>query len=117
MSSDEEDEGAAFACYRIFVKPWRSDHVTTFLRALDALHRRFRKRGESGSKRGSPPRLRYLSNQVSSSKAVPKLPINAYDDDWYRNKTGLEKDDLAVRPTPYDFDIHQSVIMYVPWQI
>ncbi|KAI0695272.1 hypothetical protein C8T65DRAFT_584444 [Cerioporus squamosus] len=117
MSSDEEDEGAPFVRYRVLVKPWRSKVVTAFLRALDALHRRYRKRGDSGSKRGSPPRLRYLCDRESTSMAVPKLPINAYDDVWYEKQTGLKKDDLAARPTPYNFDIDESVIQYVPWHI
>ena len=69
MSSDEEDEGAPFIRYRVLKKTWRSEAVTTFLRALDALHRRYRKTGGSGSKRGSPPRLRCLCPKESTSKA------------------------------------------------
>ncbi|RPD60434.1 hypothetical protein L227DRAFT_502152, partial [Lentinus tigrinus ALCF2SS1-6] len=113
MSSDEEEEDAPFVRYRIMVKPWRSEAVTKFLRALDALHRRYRKTGGSGSKRGSPPRLRYVSVEESTSKEVPRLPINAYSERWYTEQKGLKLDEIAARPTPYNFDLDESVIQYV----
>ncbi|RPD67748.1 hypothetical protein L226DRAFT_474467, partial [Lentinus tigrinus ALCF2SS1-7] len=113
MSSDEEEEGAPFVRYRVLIKPWRSEAVTKFLRALDALHRRYRKTGGSGSKRGSPPRLRCLSTEESTSKEVPRLPINAYNERWYSEQKGLKRDDIAARPTPYNFDLDVAVIQYV----
>ena len=115
MSSDEEDTGAPFPRYRVLTKPWRSEVVTTFLRTLDALHRRYRKMGGSGSKRGSPPRLRYLVADESTSKEVARLPINAYAEEWYKKQTGLRRDDIAARPTPYNFDVDPAVTEYVPF--
>ncbi|KAI0713030.1 hypothetical protein C8T65DRAFT_574203 [Cerioporus squamosus] len=112
MSSDEEEEGAPLRRYRVFVKPWRSKVVTEFLRILDALHRRYRQKAGAGTKRGSPPRLRYLCLDESTSKAVEKLPINAYDETWYATLKGLRKDDIAAK-APYDFTIDQSVIEWV----
>ena len=109
MSSDEEEEGAPFRRYRVFVKPWRSSSVTQLLRILDALHRRYRQRAGAGTKRGSPPRLRYLCVHKSTSKAVEKLPINAYDGTWYNSLKGLKKDDIAPKD-PYDFTVDQNVI-------
>ena len=109
MSSDEEDEGAPLRRFRVFVKAWRSESVTKFLRILDALHRRYRQRAGAGTKRGSPPRLRYLCVHQSISKAVERLPINAYDETWYANLKGLKKDDIAAKD-PYDFSVDQSVI-------
>ncbi|RPD56981.1 hypothetical protein L226DRAFT_449457, partial [Lentinus tigrinus ALCF2SS1-7] len=109
MSSDEEEEDAPFVRYRVLVKPWRSEAVTKFLRALDALHRRYRKTGGSGSKRGSRPRLRYVYSEKSTSKEVRRLPINAYSEDWYREQKGLRRDEIAARPTPYNFDLDASV--------
>ncbi|RPD73846.1 hypothetical protein L226DRAFT_571764 [Lentinus tigrinus ALCF2SS1-7] len=113
MSSDEEEEGAPFVRYRVLIKPWRSEAVTKFLRALDALHRRYRKTGGSGSKRGSPPRLRCLSTEESTSKEVPRLPINAYNERWYSEQKGLKRDDIAARPTPYNFDLDVAVIQAI----
>ena len=79
-------------------------------------HRRddslIRHRAGAGTKRGSPPRLRYLNVEVSTSKAVAKLPINAYDEAWYGKLRGLKKDDIAAKD-PYDFTVDQSVIEYV----
>ena len=114
MSSDEEDEGTPFVRYRVLKKPWRSEAVTTFLRTLDALHRRYRKTGGSGSKRGSPPRLRYLGTEESTTKEVSRLPINAYAPDWYAKQKGLRKDDIDARPSPYDFTINVTVLQCVP---
>ncbi len=83
--------------------------MTEFLRVLDALHRRYRQRAGTGLKRGSPPRLRYLCLDESTSEAVANLPINAYDGTWYGSLKGLKKDECGAK-APYDFTIDQSVI-------
>ena len=114
MSSDEEDVGAPVVRYRVFVRPWRHSRVTAFLRILDALHRRWRKKAGTGSKRGSPPRLRFLCKDVSRTRAVANLPCNAYDDAWLATLSTVKKDDLRAQEKEYDFTHDGTVTEYVP---
>ncbi len=111
MSSDEEDEDAPFRRYGVPDVDWRSDPLTKVLRTLDALHRRWRKKS---SKRGAQPRMRYLANVAArdSTRAVRRLPQNAYTQSWYEELRSFEKDDLNVRPTDFDFEIPQEIKKY-----
>ncbi|KAI9059345.1 hypothetical protein FKP32DRAFT_1579936 [Trametes sanguinea] len=111
MSSDEEDIGAPYLRYRILRKPWRSEAVTSFLRVLDALHRWRRSRAAQGSIRGAPPRLRFMSTNVSeNSRPVPGLPRNAYDDAWFNSRTAIQLEDLRANATAYNFTHHITIL-------
>ncbi|KAI0689976.1 hypothetical protein C8T65DRAFT_588268, partial [Cerioporus squamosus] len=113
MSSDEEDTAAPFKRFRILVKPWRHARVTTFLRTLDALYRLWRATSSQAEKRGSQPRLRYISDKRSTSHAVSRLPANAYDDVWYGEQSSVEQDNLRAREEPYDFGHDPAIVKYV----
>ncbi|KAH9856335.1 hypothetical protein C2E23DRAFT_722276, partial [Lenzites betulinus] len=102
MSSDEEDKDSPYTRYRILRKPWRAPAVTTFLRVLDALHRRWRSRHGQGNQRGAPPRLRYMGTDVSNlSRPVRGLPINFYDANWLAARTDVQRADLQPVDTPH----------------
>ncbi|RDX40372.1 hypothetical protein OH76DRAFT_1366335 [Lentinus brumalis] len=111
MSSDEEDDDAPFRRFRAYDVPWRSEAVTKMLRALDALHRRWRRKS---SKRGAQPRMRYLANEPTATPtpAVPRLPSNAYKRPWYDDIPSFERDDLNARPTEFDFQVPQAIKTY-----
>lgn len=112
MSSDEEDEGAPFVRYRVVKKTWRHVRVTKLLRLLDALHRRWRKKGRA--KRGSRPRVRFLDEDLHSTRtAVSRLPKNAYDEHWLSTLKTHRREELAV-DKDHDFTIDISVNEYVP---
>ncbi|KAI0682106.1 hypothetical protein C8T65DRAFT_597539 [Cerioporus squamosus] len=111
MSSDEEEENAPFRRYRVYDVIWRSDAVTKMLRALDALHRRWRRKS---SKRGAQPRMRYLVDEVAQkpTRAVRRLPRNAYTPTWYNELKSFEKDNLNARPTDFDFRVPEEIKTY-----
>ncbi|KAI0762494.1 hypothetical protein C8Q74DRAFT_1174340, partial [Fomes fomentarius] len=105
MSSDEEDNTAAFVRYRIFKKPWRHVRVTQCLRLLDALHRMWRAESGQASKRGSTQRCRF----DGSNPPKPRLPKNAYDDAWLAARTPVELDKLKPNNAAYDFSHDEGI--------
>lgn len=113
MSSDEEDNTAAFVRYRIFKKPWRHARVTEFLRLLDALHRMWRAESGQASKRGSTQRRRFVCGEEDGSNPPkPRLPKNAYDDAWLAARTPVELDKLKPNNTAYDFSHDEGIKTY-----
>ncbi len=113
MSSDEEEDGAPFVRYRVIKKTWRDSRVTALLRLLDALHRRWRKKGQA--KRGSRPRVRFLDDDGSDSTrpAVPQLPQNTYDAHWLSTLKSYTLQELAVESKDHDFSLDNLVKEYV----
>ncbi|KAI0822497.1 hypothetical protein BC628DRAFT_1327195 [Trametes gibbosa] len=110
MSSDEgEYVGEILLHYRIRRKPWRAAWVTQLLRLLDALSRRNRSTQGQGSLQGSRPRLRYISEDTSSARAVPRLPRIAYDPVWLAEQRALQVRDLQIREEAYDISVSYNV--------
>jgi hypothetical protein len=98
MSSDEEETVGAGVQYRVRVPAWRSEVVTGWLRIFDILYVHARRGGVFGDQRGSQARQRIGPHEESSRRAViPKLPRNAYSDDWFNAQVGAE---MLVRPGP-----------------
>lgn len=98
MSSDEEETVGTEVQFRIRVPAWRSDTVTGWLRLFDILYVHARRGGVFRDQRGSQPRQRVTPHNNSSSRTVvPKLPRNAYDDNWFNAQVNAE---MLVRPGP-----------------
>ncbi|KAI9063133.1 hypothetical protein FKP32DRAFT_1572235 [Trametes sanguinea] len=112
MSSDEgEFVGGVLHHYRISSKPWRSARITGLMRLLDALYRRYRSEEGQGSLQGARPHLRYLSEDVSSTRPVPQLSRDAYDPTWLLGLRPLVRQDLRVQDSPYDFSVPEHIQM------
>lgn len=98
MSSDEEQPVGLSKKYEVIEPAWRSEVVTCWLRIFDALHGQAKRGGVYGDQRGSTPRMRESNNTTSTSgKFVPRLPRNAYDDDWFKSQAHAEN---TVQPGP-----------------
>ena len=84
--------------FDVLEPPWRSQNVTAWLRIFDALYTRARREGLYGDQRGSVTRLRVDGVKRSTSeKFVPRLPINAYDKEWFSHQRYTED---TVQPGP-----------------
>ncbi|EIW59185.1 uncharacterized protein TRAVEDRAFT_122814 [Trametes versicolor FP-101664 SS1] len=113
MSSDEEEySGTILLHYRISSCPWRETRVTSIMRLLDALERRYRSDLGQGDLRGAKTRLRCLSEKVSKrTRGVPGLPRDAYDAAWLEGLRPLERRDLEVKEGVYDFSVPANIQM------
>jgi len=90
--------------YNVLEPSWRSQDVTAWLRVFDALYSRARRDGVYGDQRGSVTRLRVDGMKRSASeKFVPKLPRNAYDNEWLSQQRYIED---TVQPGPRVGYIH-----------
>ncbi|KAI5984175.1 hypothetical protein EDD15DRAFT_2177616, partial [Pisolithus albus] len=101
MSSDESDhEGHdGEATYHILDKDWRSQHITAWLRMLDALHLRLRYSGEWQATSGAWPHFRTSSLRESVRPAVGELPTDFYSHNWYQAQSSFVKGQLkATKP-------------------
>jgi len=106
MSSDEEEHVGTEVQYRVRVPPWRSDAVTAWLRVFDVLYVHARRGRVFGDQRGSQPRQRVTTGDVSRRPGiVPMLPRNAYDDVWVNTQVNPE---TLVRPGPPARYIHDA---------
>ncbi|KAH7903803.1 hypothetical protein BJ138DRAFT_1020054, partial [Hygrophoropsis aurantiaca] len=75
MSSDESAHENNYAQYKILVKPWRHQKVTTWLRTIDAIYRHDRFGPVGRGNHGNNFRARFESTLVSERRsAVRRLP-------------------------------------------
>lgn len=106
MSSDEEEAIGTQQQYRVHVPVWRSDIVTAWLRIFDALYAHARREGVYGTRRGSQARQRVTADEESTRRGVvPRLPRNAYDDEWFNTQVNAE---TLVRPGPPARYVHDA---------
>jgi hypothetical protein len=92
-SSDESevDENNK-KCFRIKRHPWRSKLLDKFLRRVD---RDRNTTSAYGNALGNRPRTRKRPAYSDSiGDAVPGLPMNFYDPNWYRKLSDWDKEDL-----------------------
>ena len=114
MSSDESSVENDIVHYRVLKKRWRSDRVTSWLRAFDAMYRKRRVSATNRRTRGAAVHSRELTNRFSDSRAaVPCLPRSAYDDTWLAGLQGPDLEDLCVSEEPYAFQHRPEIQQYV----
>ena len=115
MSSDEEDvSNPLVRRFGIIKREWMSQELTYSIRVLDGLSRWQRSQEGQGSQRGQFPRVRFLTeNMETSSRPIPGLPINAYDQDWLQAISGLQRRDLRIVEEPFDFSHTEEIMQYV----
>lgn len=100
MSGDETDHDASTRHVKKLSKlqlPWISKEVTSLLRNIDSYDDAILDECIAVTKRGNKPLPKSGSvKQAKNSKAVPKLPRNWYNVDWYRSLSPAEKARLCV---------------------
>jgi hypothetical protein len=97
MSSDESDmDDSGRTVYRTKNMEWRAKDI---LRKLTDIDRDRNTTNAYGNTRaGNPPRVRKRRDRLETSrKAIPGLPLNFYDSDWYTGLTPGQKRELAVK--------------------
>lgn len=77
--------------YKVKKVSWRSEELRKFLRIMDYCYAESRARESSVTgvyyTKGSPPRVRIDSDEVSSSdKCVYGLPVNCYNAQWLEDR-------------------------------
>jgi poly(A) polymerase Pap1 len=98
MSSDEERMIGQYRQFEIIEPAWRSETVQAWLRVFDSLHTQAKRRGLFGDQRGAEPRVRVATTKGDPNRRfVPKLPRNAYDDEWFNSRVNAED---VIQPGP-----------------
>ena len=97
MSSDDSDvDELGQSVYRAKNMIWRDQNILRKLTDIDS-HRN--STNASGNTRaGNPPRRRQHRGEKETSRAaIPGLPINFYDANWYASLTPGQKRNLGAK--------------------
>jgi hypothetical protein len=97
MSSDESDvDELGHSVYRAKNMIWRDQSILRKLTDIDS-HRNITN-AYGNTRAGNPPRRRlHRGGQETSRKAIPGLPINFYDGNWYASLTPGQKRELDAK--------------------
>ena len=97
MSSDESDvDELGHSVYRAKNMIWRDQSILRKLTDIDS-HRNITNT-YGNTRAGNPPRRRlHRGGQETSRKAIPGLPINFYDGNWYASLTPGQKRELDAK--------------------
>lgn len=98
MSGDEIDN-VQEERYAITKLPWRSEHITAWLRTFDHIHLSTRFKSNGQPKRGAFPHARIPSRRVDhQAEPVPGLPQNFYDPTWLLSMDDAAREALRIQP-------------------
>jgi hypothetical protein len=97
ISSDESDtDDSGHSVYRTKTMTWRAKDVAKKLMDIDSDRNTTNAYGNTRA--GNPPRVRKRRDKLETlRKAIPGLPINFYDSNWYASLTPGQKRELAAR--------------------
>ena len=97
VSSDESDtDDSGHLVYRTKIMTWRTKDVTKKLMDIDSDRNMTNAYGNTRA--GNPPQVRKHCDKLETSrKAIPGLPINFYDSNWYASLTPGQKRELAAK--------------------
>lgn len=97
ISSDKSDiDDSGRSVYRTKTMPWRAKDILKKLTDIDSDRNTTNAYGNT--KAGNPPRVRKRRDmQETSRKAIPGLPLNFYDSNWYAGLTPGQKRELAAK--------------------
>ncbi len=105
--SEPESEPEGEHQYRVVGTHWRSDELTSWLRALDEVYNSIRTNRRSVSRIRIPPR----PEAPKSNKTPPSgLPRNFFGSDYLNDLPKLELDGLSVRDEVYPLEHADEVI-------
>ena len=95
MSSDHTDDASSPKAKSVTRArtPWRSLEIADLMQSLESYPDQ---RSAAGNRALARTYLLHRA-PISNRKAIPKLPINFYDSNWYTSRTQAEKLDLAVQ--------------------
>lgn len=96
MSSDDTDKEENV--YLVKRLEWRSKSMIYYLRTVDADYNLYNGYGNIRAGNRPRPRKRHPQPNFSNRKAVPGLPRNFYDDNWYGTLTETQKIILGAKP-------------------
>jgi hypothetical protein len=97
MSSDEsEKDSRGGVVYRAKRRVWREKKLNRYMQLVD---RDRNVTNAYGNRRaGNQPRTRvFPAVKNSASEAVPGLPLNFYDPDWYNKLSSRDKKHLGAK--------------------
>jgi hypothetical protein len=97
MSSDESDiDDSGHSVHRPKTMPWRAKNILKKLTDIDSDRNTTNAYGNTRA--GNPPRVRKRRDRLETSrKAIPGLPLNFYDSNWYAGLTPGQKRELAAK--------------------
>lgn len=97
ISSDESDiDDSGHAVYQTKTMEWRARDILRKLTDIDSDRNTTNAYGNTRA--GNPPRFRKRRDRLATSrKAIPGLPINFYDSNWYAGLTPGQKRELAAK--------------------
>jgi hypothetical protein len=97
ISSDESDtDDSGRPVYRTKNMVWRSRNILKKLMDIDSDRNTTNAYGNTRA--GNPPRVRKRRDRLETSrKAIPGLPINFYDSNWYASLTPGQKRELSAK--------------------
>jgi hypothetical protein len=97
ISSDESDtDDSGRPVYRTKNMVWRSRDILKKLVDIDSDRNTTNAYGNTRA--GNPPRVRKRRDRLETSrKAIPGLPINFYDSNWYASLTPGQKRELSAK--------------------
>jgi hypothetical protein len=96
MSSDESEvDQDGQKAYRVKKRAWRPKKIEMLLRRVDK--DRNTRNAYGNDRQGNIHRTRKRpAFKDSTRKAIPGLPLNFYDPNWYRKLAQWDKEDLGV---------------------
>ena len=97
MSLDESDvDDLGHSVYRAKIMTWRDKEVLGKLRDIDS--NRNTTNAYGNMRVDNPPRVqKRCDGRETSRKAIPGLPVNFYDPDWYARLTPGQKRELGAK--------------------
>jgi hypothetical protein len=97
ISSDESDiDDSGRAVYRTKNMGWRAKDILKKLMEIDCDRNTTNAYGNTRA--GNPPRVRKRRDRLETSrKAIPGLPLNFYDSNWYAGLTPGQKRELGAK--------------------
>lgn len=97
ISSDESDiDDSGHSVYRTKTMAWRANNILKKLTEIDSDRNTTNAYGNTRA--GNPPRVRKRRDRPETSrKAIPGLPLNFYDSNWYAGLTPGQKRELAAK--------------------
>ena len=98
MSSDESDvDDSGHSVYQTKTMGWRAKDILRKLTNIDSDRNTTNAYGNTRA--GNQPRVRKRRDWLATSrKAIPGLPLNFYDPNWYAGLTPGQKRELAAKP-------------------
>jgi hypothetical protein len=97
ISSDESDtDDSGRTVYQTKNMEWRAKDILRKLKDIDSDRNTTNAYGNTRA--GNPPRVRKRRNRLETSRnAIPGLPLNFYDSNWYAGLTPGQKRELAAK--------------------